>query len=103
MQSLNMVLVVVLLLDYIRLLFSQNKALGAVGKYYHSFSPANLHGKFIFAPVSLLGGCALVLEFLYFVNGKKGLSNIEFYFITCGVSFLTIGDSFVFLIKTIKK
>lgn len=88
----NLVLVLTMLVDYIRLQWP--RSLNAVAKYYTSFTPSDVHGKFVFAPLSLLGGCVLPLEFLWFVTGGR-VTTRDFYFATCGVSFLTIGDSFV--------
>eukprot|EP00826_Nyctotherus_ovalis_P027757 TRINITY_DN2171_c0_g1_i22.p2 TRINITY_DN2171_c0_g1~~TRINITY_DN2171_c0_g1_i22.p2 ORF type:complete len:124 (-),score=20.32 TRINITY_DN2171_c0_g1_i22:182-553(-) len=88
----NVSLVLTMLVDYIRLQWP--RSLSVIGKYYTSFTPPNVHGKFVFAPLSLLGGCVLPLEFLWFVTSGR-ITAKDFFFATCGVSFLTLGDSFV--------
>jgi hypothetical protein len=89
--------VIVLFIDYIRLQWSG--ILNLIGDYYKTFTPVNVHGKFVFAPLSLLGGCMLPLEFLYF-STKGYITTRDYFFATCGVTFLTIGDTFVLSLNT---
>jgi len=95
----NVSLVIVLLIDYIRLQWPS--ILNLIGEYYKTFTPVDVHGRFVFAPLSLLGGCVLPLEFLYF-STKGNITSKELFFATCGITFLTIGDSFVLFLNIIE-
>lgn len=64
----------------------------------HRWSHPETHGNFCFPPLSLLGGCALTLNIMYYFT-KGQLDGIALFYSMTGVIFLSIGDSVVYLLQ----